>query len=174
MPDSDPAVAGVAQALATLRGLSRRPGPGTGMADHGGHGRHDGHSERGDQEPCSATAPRPPGRRGGRGLFLLLDVLAATSEPLGVSEIAAAIGVDQPRASRLVQHAADRDLAERQADPHDARRARVALTDAGRDLIERSHAQQREAVSAALAEFSERERAELARLLGKLADAWPR
>lgn len=108
------------------------------------------------------------------GLLRVLDVLATASHPLGVSELAEAIGVDQPRASRLAQQAADHHLVERQADPDDARRTRIALTDEGRGVVDRIRGQQRRAVTTALAEFTDAEREELARLLRKLADAWPR
>jgi DNA-binding MarR family transcriptional regulator len=103
----------------------------------------------------------------------LLEALAAASHPLSVGEIAQAVGVDQPRASRLVQQAVDMGLARREADPDDARRTRVALTDAGTHLVRGFRGERREAVDAALASFTAEERAELARLLTKLADSWP-
>ena len=64
----------------------------------------------------------------------LLDALAAASHPLSVSEVGDAIGVDQPRASRLIQQAVELGLVRREADPDDARRTRVALTDEGQRL----------------------------------------
>lgn len=110
--------------------------------------------------------------RGGPARARLLDVLA--SGPLSVSAIGEAIGVDQPRASRLVQQAVELGLVERQADPDDARRTLIALTDQGRDLARTFGAQRRETVERALAAFTEAERTELARLLTKLADGWDR
>lgn len=104
----------------------------------------------------------------------MLEALAAASHPLTVGEIADVVGVDQPRASRLVQQAVQLDLVRREADPDDARRTRVALTDAGRGLVRGFRGERRGAVDAALAAFTDAERAELARLLTKLADAWPR
>uniref|UniRef100_UPI000FDB52FF MarR family winged helix-turn-helix transcriptional regulator n=1 Tax=Microbacterium sp. CPCC 204701 TaxID=2493084 RepID=UPI000FDB52FF len=83
------------------------------------------------------------------------------------------VGVDQPRASRLVQQAAQLDLVRREADPDDARRTRVALTDAGARLVRGFRGERREAVDAALSDFTADERAELARLLTKLAQSWP-
>jgi len=103
----------------------------------------------------------------------LLDAVAAASHPLSVSEAAEAIGVDQPRASRLIQQAVELGLARREPDPADARRARVALTDAGEALVRSVRGSQRDAVRAALEGFTPQERSELARLLAKLADAWP-
>jgi DNA-binding MarR family transcriptional regulator len=103
----------------------------------------------------------------------MLEALAAASGPLSIGEIADAVGVDQPRASRLVQQAVQLDLARREIDPHDARRTRVALTDAGTALVRGFRGERREAMDAALEGFTDAERAELARLLTKLADSWP-
>ena len=112
-------------------------------------------------------------RIGGPARMRLLEALAAASHPLSVGEIAEAVGVDQPRASRLVQQSVDLDLVRREADPDDARRTRVALTDAGARLVRGFRGERREAIDAALAAFTDDERAELARLLTKLADSWP-
>jgi DNA-binding MarR family transcriptional regulator len=103
----------------------------------------------------------------------LLEALAAASHPLSVGEIAEAVGVDQPRASRLVQQTVELGLVRREADPDDARRTRVALTDAGTRIVRGFRGERREAIDAALAAFTDTERAELARLLTKLADSWP-
>ena len=113
-------------------------------------------------------------RVGGPARLRLLEALDAASAPLSVSEIADAIGVDQPRASRLVQQGVELGVVRREADPDDARRTQVALTDAGRQLVRGFRGERREAIDAALADFTEAERAELARLLTKLAAAWPR
>lgn len=102
----------------------------------------------------------------------MLEALAAASAPLSVSVLGAAIGVDQPRASRLVQQGVAHGWLRREADPDDARRTRIALTDEGRSLARGVRGERREALGAALAAFSPEERAELARLLGKLADNW--
>ncbi len=103
----------------------------------------------------------------------LLEALAAASRPLSIGEIADAVGVDQPRASRLVQQAVQLDLVRREVDPDDARRTRVALTDAGAALVRGFRGERREAIDTALSEFTDAERVDLARLLTKLADAWP-
>jgi DNA-binding MarR family transcriptional regulator len=113
------------------------------------------------------------GRIGGPARMRLLEALAAASHPLSVGEIAEAVGVDQPRASRLVQQSVELDLVRREADPDDARRTRVALTDTGARLVRGFRGERRDAIDSALAPFSDTERAELARLLTKLADSWP-
>jgi DNA-binding MarR family transcriptional regulator len=134
---------------------------------HGGPGW--GHGGRGHGGPPWAGA----GRIGGPARMRLLEALAAASHPLSVGEIAQAVGVDQPRASRLVQQSVELGLVRREADPDDARRTRVALTDAGSGLVRGFRGERREAIDSALATFSDEERTELARLLTKLADSWP-
>jgi DNA-binding MarR family transcriptional regulator len=189
----DPAEA-IAQALSRLRG--RRPGErgpgGRGPAErgrgHGGpHGRHGGphadpngddarehfdhHRGHPGMPPWMAD---PSGRLGGPARMRMLEALAAASAPLSVSDLGVAIGVDQPRASRLVQQGVDHGFVRREADPDDARRTRIALTDEGRKLARGMRGERREMLTTALASFTEDERLELARLLSKLADNWHR
>jgi DNA-binding MarR family transcriptional regulator len=136
--------------------------------DHGAFREHGPSHEHGGPPPWFAGA-----RFGGPARLRLLDALAAASGPLSVGEIAEAVGVDQPRASRLVQQAVAMGLARREADPDDARRTRIALTDAGSSLVRGFRGERRDAIETALTTFSDDERADLARLLTKLADAWP-
>lgn len=172
----------IAAALAQLRGRPRPPfGPG---GNHGGppwggserdgrgHGPFD-HAHHGG--PPFGRGPFAPHARfgGGPARMRLLEALAAASHPLSVSEVGEAIGVDQPRASRLIQQAAALGLVRREADPDDARRTRIALTDEGSQLVRGFRGERRERLQAALAGFTESERADLARLLTKLAAAWP-
>lgn len=187
---ADP-VDAIAAALARLRGrrMPRPPwdqagqsawGQGGGPHPYGHHGAGPhGHGEapwgrggphgRGHMPPPWAG----PARIGGPARMRLLEALAAASHPLSIGEIADAIGVDQPRASRLVQQAVGMQLVRREVDPDDARRTRVALTDAGAALVRGFRGERRDAVDTALSGFTADERAELARLLTKLADAWP-
>lgn len=114
---------------------------------------------------------------GGAARFRLLDALRSTEhggKAMGVSEIAEAIGVDQPRASRLVNDAAERGLVRRDVDPRDARRSSVQLTDAGRAVLEAAHSNRREAVTDALAGFTPEEVATFAALFSRFVEAWPR
>ena len=62
----------------------------------------------------------------------------------------------------------------RQTDPSDARRTLIGLGDGGRELVARVRAERRAAVEAALAGFTPDETAQLATLLTRFADAWPR
>ena len=113
------------------------------------------------------------GRMAGPARLRLLEALAGASHPLSVSEVGDAIGVDQPRASRLIQQAVDLGLVRREADPDDARRTRAVLTDDGAKIVRGFRGQRREHLSQALEGFTAAERTELARLLTKLAEAWP-
>ncbi|MEV4668942.1 MarR family winged helix-turn-helix transcriptional regulator [Microbacterium sp. LWO12-1.2] len=179
----DPSEA-IAQALSRLRG--RRPGErgGPGGRGHGGpHGWHGGPRghERGHGDPFGHGHPGTPpwmtdpsGRLGGPARMRMLEALAAASAPLSVSALGEAIGVDQPRASRLVQQGVERGYVRREADPDDARRTRIALTDEGRKVARGMRGERREMLGRALAAFTPEESAELARLLNKLADNWQR
>lgn len=169
-------------ALARLRGGGRGFGPvgeatpGWGHSpDANGRGRGPHAHPRGPFAPGGfGPGPFGPGARGGGPARLrLLEALAVASHPLTVSEVGAAIGVDQPRASRLIQQAVERGMVRREADPDDARRTRVALTEDGAKLARGLRGRRREQLTAALAGFTDTERAELVRLLTKLAEAWP-
>lgn len=142
---------------------------------HGGPpgGHHAGHHGGRRGGPWGPPPWMAGARFGGPARMRLLEALASASDPLSVSELGEAVGVDQPRASRLVQQAVELGLVRREADPNDARRTRIALTDEGRELVAGFRGERREAVDTALAEFTDAERAELARLLTKLAAAWP-
>jgi len=165
------------------RGDGARGGTGrgdSGWGDHAGRGGRRGRSDEPGDEGGPRSGQESPwsgGHGGMRGAaparLRLLEALAAASHPLSVSEVGEAIGVDQPRASRLIQQSVDLGLVRREADPDDARRTRVALTDEGTRLVRGFRGQRREQLSAALAGFTPDERAELARLLAKLAAAWP-
>ncbi|WP_394553548.1 MarR family winged helix-turn-helix transcriptional regulator [Agromyces sp. MMS24-JH15] len=94
--------------------------------------------------------------------------------PSSVSDLAAHVGVDQPRASRLVQAAVEAGQVRREADPRDARRSILVLTDAGRAALVAMLGRRRSAIDAALAGFTADERAEFARLLAKFVEGWSR
>lgn len=160
----------IAAALARLRGRRPRP-PFPGDAHHHPHGGHGGPWGRG--APPWVADPSH-GRFGGPARLRMLDALIAASGSLSVSEIGEAVGVDQPRASRLVQQAVQMGLVAREPDPDDARRTRVRLTPEGEGLVSGFRGRRRDAVRSALESFSDAERVELARLLSKFADSWPR
>ncbi|UJP09719.1 MarR family winged helix-turn-helix transcriptional regulator [Microbacterium sp. KUDC0406] len=176
-PQRDPADL-IADALSRLRGRGpSRAHDGHGREGHGGPHGHGG-GMHGHPGPHGGG---PWGRHGGWGgpgmrdfpaRLRMLEALAAASAPLGVSDLAEAIGVDQPRASRLVQQGVENGWVRREADPDDARRTRIVLTDDGRRMLGGVRGQRRDRLDRALTALSEDERTELARLLGKLADNW--
>jgi DNA-binding MarR family transcriptional regulator len=103
-------------------------------------------------------------------VFRVLDAVAAGDSPT-VSTLAPALGVDQPRASRLVAQAVSHGLLERVADQHDGRRAMLRLTDAGQQAVAAAQTGRRTAMAAAMSDWTAAERAEFARLLGRFVDA---
>ena len=147
-------------------------GPHSDRFEEGAHGTAHG-SGHGHGRPAGPPwMTDPSGRFGGPARMRMLEALAAASAPLSVSDLGAAIGVDQPRASRLVQQGVAHGFVRREADPDDARRTRIALTDDGRKIARGVRGERREALSTALAAFTDEERAQLAHLLNKLADNW--
>lgn len=172
---SDPADE-IAAALSRLRGRRPRPPFPSEAPHHHGAGHGAGHGGRGG--PWGHGGPpwadAAAGRFAGPARLRMLDALIAAPGSLSVSEIAEAVGVDQPRASRLVQQAVQMGLVEREPDPEDARRTRVRLTVQGEGLVSGFRGRRRDAVRSALESFTDAERAEFARLLAKFADAWPR
>src|SRR5699024_4489001 len=114
------------------------------------------------------------GRGRGRALLRLLTSLVQAGSALGVSALGGATGADRRRAWRLAPQAAELGRRRREADPDDARRTLIALTDRGRAIINRFRGAQRDSVDQALSGFTEEEKAQLASLLTRLADAWPK
>jgi DNA-binding MarR family transcriptional regulator len=103
-----------------------------------------------------------------------LLIILANHGPSSVSDLATAIGVDQPRASRLVQAAVDAGYVRREVDPADARRSILVITEAGRATLSAAIDHRRTAIERALADFTPAERAEFARLLTRFAESWDR
>lgn len=184
--DDSPATR-IADALARLRGARTLPsgprqggprGPRTWGAvtpDSLGELR----AEFAQRRAAHAFGPHGHGPKGGpvgrsMARVRMLEVLSEAGSPLSVGDLAARLHVDQPRASRIVQMAVQLGLARREADPADARRTLIALTDQGAAAVAEARGARTDAVRQALASFSPEEQAQLATLLGRLADAWPR
>jgi DNA-binding MarR family transcriptional regulator len=109
--------------------------------------------------------------------FQVLDAIAAANEagrPITVTGIADALGVDQPRASRLVARTVADGLVQRGADPHDGRRSVLSLTSRGHQLLAAVHDARQAAVAAAVADWSPEDRATFARLLDTFVNGWER
>ena len=95
----------------------------------------------------------------------------AIGGPLRLSELADRMGITAPTASRAVDGLVDLGLLERQPDPADRRAVRIDLTEPGRKDIEGRKARAAAALEPAVGQLSARDRAQLAALLTRLADA---
>lgn len=163
----DPVTA-VEQAVVALRHARPR---GAGRGDgppwmRGGGPMHTG------EHPLRGRGPHDRSM-GGAARFRLLAALRER-DGLSVSEIAALIGVDQPRASRLVNDSAERGLVTRRADERDARRSVVELTAQGRSILSKTNESRRTAVADAMAGFTEDEAATFAALFARFVENWTR
>lgn len=149
-----------------------------------GWGQHGSWASGAEGAAAFGDSARPgEGRRGRDGSLgriarvRMLEALAtadAEGRHLSVSTLAAAIGVDQPRASRLVQEGVERGLVRRVPDPADARRALIQLTSSGRSRLGEVQDHRRSAVETALAGFTPEEARTFAALFDRFVRAWPR
>jgi DNA-binding MarR family transcriptional regulator len=105
--------------------------------------------------------------------FQVLDAIESGG-PLTVNGVADALGVDQPRGSRLVARAVEAGLVRRGADPDDGRRSVLALTPRGARVLAEGHRARRAAVEAALAGWPDEDRETFARLLRAYVSGWER
>lgn len=164
---SQDAIVAIERALVSLR--FSRIGPAAGAAGAGA-------PWPGSGPPSSGAGPREhPGHDHGHlAGAARIRLLAALREQDGqsVSDLAEAIGVDQPRASRLVNDSVERGLVTRRADHRDARRSVVHLSAEGRLLLETGEARRRRAVADAVAGFTQQEAAALAELLTRFSAAF--
>lgn len=113
----------------------------------------------------------------GAAAFQLLDAIEAAAdggEVMTVNGVADALGVDQPRASRLVAAAVEAGLVRRGADPEDGRRSVLTLTLRGARVLAEGHRTRRAAVEAALAGWPAEDRTTFARLLSAYVAGWER
>lgn len=94
--------------------------------------------------------------------------LLASFGALSPSALALRSGMDRSRTSKALMPLAAKGLVARRAVPHDGRRAEVALTPAGRRLVERIFPRVLQIHHELLQPFSAAERAVLGRLLSRL------
>ncbi|WP_136706118.1 MarR family transcriptional regulator [Agromyces sp. H66] len=106
--------------------------------------------------------------------FRYLDALDETGDGRSISEIADAIGIDRPRASRLTTELLADGLIRRTTAPDDARYARIELSADGKEIVDRVHDARRRNVTEALAGFTDQEARVLAELLDRFVESWPR
>ncbi|MER7005857.1 MarR family winged helix-turn-helix transcriptional regulator [Dactylosporangium sp. NPDC000555] len=106
-------------------------------------------------------------------LFDVVDAVEAGEQlrrPMTVTDVAAALDVAQPRASKLVAAAVEAGLIRREADQRDGRRALLARTVAGRELCERVHRSRRGRFARATEHWTAAERATFAQLLTRFVE----
>lgn len=87
--------------------------------------------------------------------------------PIAVSDVARRLEVDLSNASRQLRALEDQGLLARSVDPADRRVARVAITTAGRRVLDRARAVALNDYAVALDDWSARDRAQLAELLDR-------
>lgn len=105
----------------------------------------------------------------------VLDAVeAAEPGPLGVNGVATALGVDQPRASKLVAAAVSAGLVRREADQADGRRTNLVLSADGRRQLDVVHGFRRERFAAAMDDWTPDERKLFADLLTRFLSALDR
>jgi DNA-binding MarR family transcriptional regulator len=98
-------------------------------------------------------------------------VMAVLGEgaPQTTQQVIARTGMDRVRVSRAVIRLADKGLLDRAPLPHDQRAQRLSLSPAGREIYARIVPLAQEMQAALAAALTEQERAQLDRILGKLA-----
>ncbi|HEX2297048.1 MAG TPA: MarR family transcriptional regulator [Pseudonocardiaceae bacterium] len=120
----------------------------------------------------------PFGREDGldRPSFMLLLRLVCAG-PSRVTDLAAAVHSDPSTVSRQVATLVGMGLLERRADPGDGRASLLALTDAGRALLERARQRRDERIAAITESWQPSEREQFADLLDRFTvgyeESWP-
>jgi DNA-binding MarR family transcriptional regulator len=98
-------------------------------------------------------------------LTAVVDTIEQHPDQATVSSIAGALGVDQPRASRLVARAVDAGLVTRTADQFDGRRVLLTLTKRGIEHAAGVHHFRQAMFAEAMADWTPRQISTFARLL---------
>lgn len=114
---------------------------------------------------AGASGVEVPERGALFGVLDLLEDATRAGQDLALGAVAEGLGVDQPRASKLVADAVGRGLVRRHADQHDGRRTLLRLTDAGSAVVEQAHHARRATFATAMTDWSATDRAQFARLL---------
>lgn len=93
-------------------------------------------------------------------------------EEMSVGLVAARLGVDASRGSRIVAEAVKSGYVRRVASQEDGRRIHLELTDAGRRVVEATRRTRQEHFAKAMADWTPAERAEFARLLARFVHTY--
>jgi DNA-binding MarR family transcriptional regulator len=100
-----------------------------------------------------------------------LHELAATGEQVSVKDVAATLDLEHSTVSRLLGELDTEGLLVRGVDPDDRRRATLALTETGKQVVADAGRMRRLIARTVLADWNERDVTTLASLLGRLADS---
>lgn len=111
------------------------------------------------------------GDRVEKATLVLLGQIAR-QEPVRLSTLACELAVELSTVSRKAAELEREGLVERSGDETDKRAHVLALTEAGRSLLERARAARRELLQELTAGWTAEERQIFARLLGQLADGF--
>lgn len=98
-------------------------------------------------------------------------VVLASRGPQGMASLAEALGVTPPTASRLCDRLVRKGLIRRRTDRNDRRQVRIALTDAGRHLVDIVTDRRRREIASLLAAVPEDARRSVVAGLQLLAEA---
>lgn len=98
-------------------------------------------------------------------LFGVLDAVEERGDSCTVTDVANALSVDQPRASRLALRAEEEGWLAREPDPADRRRTLLTLTAEGRAQVDRTHQLRQEVFARVMADWPDADRESFARLL---------
>ncbi|MHB8718584.1 MAG: MarR family winged helix-turn-helix transcriptional regulator [Candidatus Dormibacteria bacterium] len=110
------------------------------------------------------TCPQSPAQ------LHVLGVLAETG-PVTVSSLASQLGISAPSASAIVDRMVDTGLVERERSDEDRRVVTVAISPAGRSVIEQVIGGRREMLVRVLGQLSEDELSDTIRILARLEEA---
>ena len=117
-------------------------------------------------ERACLEAGIPPDRIG----LQVLGLVRKAEEPLSLKELAEAMQVEGPHATRQVQRLVARGLIEKTVDPQDRRVARITLTAEGLDMIDRYHAVVKRWMRDAVADWPAEERQQVCTLIRRWVD----
>ncbi|KAB2371394.1 MarR family winged helix-turn-helix transcriptional regulator [Actinomadura montaniterrae] len=93
-------------------------------------------------------------------------------QEMSVGLVATRLGVDASRGSRIVAEAVKSGYVRRVASQADGRRIHLELTPAGRSVVEATRRTRQEHFAKAMRDWTDAERAEFARLLGRFVGAY--
>jgi DNA-binding MarR family transcriptional regulator len=97
-------------------------------------------------------------------------VVLASRGPQGVAALAEAVAVSSPTASRMCERLFKKGLVTRRADRHDRRQVRIALSPAGRRLVDAVTARRRTEIEQLVASIPAGSRSAVVSALGHLTE----